>query len=117
MDYFLLHSFWVMIQETQINTLIKFFQESDSNLVKSLINTLENKQGALNLKQYLGLANYTYSRIELIRDLINFRLMTMIDAREENFCQTKSSSWLHGDAEPSYESLYASCPLTCALNK
>ena len=26
-------------------------------------------------------------------------------------------SWLHGDAEPSYESRYASCPLTCSLNQ
>ena len=26
-------------------------------------------------------------------------------------------SWLHGDAEPSYESVYASCPLSCDLNK
>ena len=81
MDYFLLHSFWVMIQETQINTLIKFFKESDSNLVKSLIINLENQQGALSLKQYLALVNYTYSRKELIRDLINFRLMALIDDR------------------------------------
>ena len=86
MDYFLLHSFWVMIQETQINTLIKFFKESDSNLVKSLIINLENQQGALSLKQYLALVNYTYSRKELIRDLINFRLMALIDDREENCC-------------------------------
>ena len=70
-----------MIQETQINTLIKFFKESDSNLVKSLIINLENQQGALSLKQYLALVNYTYSRKELIRDLINFRLMTLIDDR------------------------------------
>ncbi len=86
MDYFLLHSFWVMIQETQINTLIKFFKESDSNVVKSLIINLENQQGALSLKQYLALVNYTYSRKELIRDLINFRLMALIDDREENCC-------------------------------
>ncbi|MDJ0713651.1 MAG: hypothetical protein QNJ54_05470 [Prochloraceae cyanobacterium] len=26
-------------------------------------------------------------------------------------------SWLHGDAEPSHESVYASCPLTCELDK
>ncbi len=85
MDYFLLHSFWIMIQEAQIKTLLKFFQENDSNLVKSLIINLENKQGALRLKQYLALVNYTYSRIELIRDLINFRLIALIDDREENY--------------------------------
>ncbi|MDJ0719512.1 MAG: hypothetical protein QNJ54_35715 [Prochloraceae cyanobacterium] len=34
----------------------------------------------------MALVNYTYSRKELIRDLINFRLMALIDDREENCC-------------------------------
>ncbi|MGF1488636.1 MAG: hypothetical protein ACFBSE_16250 [Prochloraceae cyanobacterium] len=85
MDYQLLRSFWIFLQNAEIKCLIKFLNSDKSDLVNSLVDEFEDRCGVLNLKDFIKLVSYVYLKQDLIKDVVKSLLITFLDEEENNF--------------------------------
>ena len=71
MNYSNLRNFWYLVEKTNSSSLLNL---SDMDLVNHLLRQLEHQQ-LLNLEENHITSDYIYSKITLIRDLADSRLI------------------------------------------
>lgn len=71
MSYAILRQFWVLVEEIQINILLEL---TDTELVNYLLDQFEGVK-SLNARESNALNEYIRSKISLIRDLADARLV------------------------------------------
>ncbi|MGK7917617.1 MAG: hypothetical protein AB4038_19085 [Prochloraceae cyanobacterium] len=74
MNYSNLRNFWYLVEKTNSSSLLNL---SDMDLVNHLLRQLENQQ-LLNLEENDITSDYIYSKITLIRDLADSRLISSV---------------------------------------
>ena len=81
MNYSNLRNFWYLVEKTNSSSLLNL---SDMDLVNHLLRQLENQQ-LLNLEENDITSDYIYSKITLIRDLADSRLISSVWIIEQLF--------------------------------